>query len=479
MRIPRIRTEYIPKLLRAFTAKTVAVIGASRNPAKIGHQVVVRLLESGFEGKIFPVNPHAEYIDFEVRGKKVRLKCYKSIKDVPESVDLCVICVPAQLCKQVVQEICESGKVNCIAMITAGFRETGDPQAARLEDEIVEMCRKAGIPLIGPNIVGLISAPNKMNASFAFSLPYPGKIAFISQSGALIIGLIGWTWEHKIGMSQIISVGNKADVDFSELILALKDDPNTNCIALYIEGIDAGPEFIDACRQVAPHKPIIAVKAGMSERGFVAAMSHTGSMAGSAQIYRAAFRKAGVIMVDTLEALFDCALALSLMPPMRGDNAVVITNGGGAGVLATDAAETYGIPLKDAPKDLQEKIREFVPWFASTKNPIDMTGMATDEWYYRATKLALEHPDVHGVAVLYCHTAITTPQEVAEALYRAWEESKKDKPLVACFIGGAECEKAATWLKEHGIPCYPEPYRAMRALGALREYGRILERLAK
>jgi len=476
MRIPHIRYDYVKKLHRAFKAKTVAIIGASRNPNKIGHQVVKRLLEGGYEGKIYPVNPKADVIDVEVDGKKVSLKCYKSVKEIPDEVDLAVICVPAQIVKPVVQD-CIEKKVGAIAMITAGFSEVG-PEGKKLEDEIVTMVRKAGIPLIGPNIVGVIDAPNKMNASFAFSLPYPGKIAFISQSGALIIGLIGWTHEHKIGMSTIVSVGNKADVDFSEFILYFKDDPNTNCIAMYIEGVDAGPEFVEACRKTTPIKPIIACKAGMSKRGALATMSHTGSMAGSARIYDAAFKKAGVIRVESLDELFDGALALSLMPPMKGDNVIVITNGGGAGVLSTDAAEKYGIPLQDTPQDLQEKIREFVPWFASTKNPIDMTGMATDEWYARATELALKHPKVDGVVVLYCHTAITSPMQVAKALYEVWKRNKHlGKPLTVSFIGGIECEKASAWLKEHGIPCYPEPYRAVRAMAILRQYGRFLEKL--
>mgnify|MGYP000265223395 CR=1 FL=1 len=245
-----------------------------------------------------------------------------------------------------------------------------------------------------------------------------------------------------------------------------------------MEGTDAGREFFEAAKRVSPKKPIVVLKAGFSERGELAVASHTGSMAGAAKLYAAAFKQAGVIMAENLIELYDKALALSLQPIPKNDTIMVITNGGGAGVLATDSAEKYGFPLKDPPKDLREAFRKYMPEFGSTKNPIDLTGMATEKEYYGATIEALKHPEVGGVVVLYCHTAITKPMDIAEKIYEASKVAREEnKPLVVCFIGGEEVEKASDWLKEKGIPTYPTPYRAMDAMSALVEYSRYLKKI--
>ena len=467
MRIPGIRDYVIEKLDYILKPRSVAVIGASRHPGKIGYMVVKNLIDGGYKGRIYPVNPNAN----EILG----LKCYPSIKDIPDEVDLAVIVVPAPIVKSVIKDCAEKG-VKGVVVITSGFSEVGNREE---EDEIVRICREHKIPLIGPNVVGVLSNKAKLNASFAPTLPFPGKIALISQSGALIIGLIGWTWLHRVGLSTIISIGNKADVDFSELILYFAErDPATNCVTIYMEGTDAGREFVEACKRAAKKIPIVVLKAGFSKRGELATMSHTGSMAGSARIYGAAFKQAYVIQAKNLEDLYDRALALSLQPPMKNDLVVVVTNGGGAGVLATDAAEKYGIPLQDLPSDLTEKLKKYMPPFGSTKNPVDLTGMANEAWYYGAVTEALRHPAVGGVVVIYCHTAITNPMKIAETIAKAGKVAKEvNKPLVACLIGGEEVEKASNWLKEMGIPTYPIPDRAMSAMGALREYGRILEKI--
>ncbi len=466
MRIPGIRRYVIDNLKFMFKPTSVAVIGASRDPKKIGYQCLKNLIDGGYEGRIFPINPNAD----ELLG----LRCYPSVKSVKEDIDLALVVVPARLTERIVTE-CAEKHVKTIAMITSGFSEVGNKE---LEDKIVGICRKNKIPLLGPNIVGVADTSVKCNASFCQSLPYPGHIAFISQSGALAIALVGWTWKFKIGLSSLASIGNKADVDFSELILYYAErDENTRCICMYIEGVDAGPEFIEACKRAYVKKPIIALKAGVSERGTVAAASHTGSLAGSSKIYMAAFKQGCVIPAENLTEMFDRALALSLQPPMMGDMCMVITNGGGAGVSATDAAEKYGIPLHETPEDLKDKARKFMPPFGSVKNPIDLTGMGTKEWYEGAITVALEHKEVDSVAVLYCHTAITDPMGIAEGIYSAVTRYKGvKKPVVACFIGGVECDEASNWLKERGIPSYPSPERTMTAMGALREYGRFLER---
>jgi acetyltransferase len=465
MRIPGIREDVVEKLKFMFEPDSVAVVGASRDPEKIGYQCLRNLVEGGYEGRIYPINPNAS----EIMG----LKCFPSVLEVPGEIDLALIVVPAKIAKRAVEDCARKG-VKAIAMITAGFSEIGNKEG---EDEIVRICRENGIPLLGPNIVGIANSWKKCNASFCQSLPYAGKTAFISQSGALAIALIGWTWLYRVGLSSMASIGNKADVDFSELILYFGErDERTNCIAMYIEGLDAGPEFMEACRRVSPKKPLVALKAGKSERGVAAAASHTGSLAGAPLIYSAAFKQCGVIEVNSLIELFDSALALSLQPPMLGDFPLIITNGGGAGVCATDAAERYGIPISDTPPDLRESLRKYMPEFGSPKNPVDITGMGTADKYEGAIREALAHPGVNGLAVLYCHTAITSPMGVAEAIYRPYSELKPQKPIVAAFIGGSECEEASSWLKERGIPTFPSPERAMRALSALRAYGKIRER---
>lgn len=469
MRIPGIRDYVIEKLQCILNPRSIAVIGASRDPNKIGHQIVKNLIESGYKGRIYPVNPKAN----EILG----LKCYASVKDIPDMVDLVVISVPAPIVRKVVQECAEKG-VNGIAIITAGFSEVGNKKE---EDEIVEIARKHKIPILGPNIVGILNSTYKMNASFAPKLPFSGKIALISQSGALIIGLIGWTWLYRVGLSKVISIGNKADIDFSELIVYLTEkDPDTNTIAIYMEGTDAGPELVEACRRAAGKKPIVILKAGFSKRGELATMSHTGSMAGSARIYKAAFLQSYVIQAEDLFDLYDKALALSLQPPAMSDRILVITNGGGAGVLATDAAEKYGIPLSDTPPDLAERLKKYMPPFGSTKNPVDLTGQANEDWYYGAIVEAVKHPDVGGIVVIYCHTAITDPMKIGVRISEATKIARDyKKPIVVCFIGGREVEGTSNWLKEQGIPTYPTPARAIKAMAALREYGRIIERIKK
>ena len=467
MRIPGIRDYVIEKLRYILNPRSVAVIGASRHPGKIGYQIVQNLIESGFPGHIYPVNPHAD----EILG----LKCYPSLKDVPYEVDLAVISLPAPLVKNAVIE-CAEKNVKGIAIITAGFSEVGNKEE---EDEIVKIARKYKIPILGPNIVGILNSIYRLNASFAPKLPFSGKIALISQSGALVIGLIGWSWLYKVGLSKVISIGNKADVDFSELIVYLAErDPETNAIAIYMEGTDAGQELVEACRRAVKRKPVIILKAGFSKRGEIATMSHTGSIAGSARIYKAAFKQSYVIQADDLMDLYDKALALSLQPPALSDKIIVITNGGGAGVLATDAAEECGIPLVDTPPNLAEKLKNYMPPFGSTKNPVDLTGQANEDWYHGAIVEAAKHPDIGGIIVIYCHTAITDPMKIGIRIAEAAKVAREyHKPIVTCFIGGEEVNEVSDWLKEQGIPTYPEPLRAVRAMAALREYGRILEKV--
>ncbi len=449
-----------------FKPKSVAVIGASRDPKAIGHQVVKNIQESGYEGKVYPVNPKAD----EIRG----LKCYHSVLEIPDEIDLAVITVPAKICPLVVEECGKKG-VKGLAIIASGFSEVGEVE---LERRVVEIARKYGMRILGPNIVGVMSNPKKLNAAFGPYLPYPGKITLLSQSGALLIAMDARTWLDKVGISYMISLGNMADLDFGDLIEYFNEDEDTNVISLYVEGIQNGRKFLEKCKKAK--KPIIALKAGVSQRGAAAAASHTGSLAGSAKVYEGAFKQGGVVMAEDLNALFDRSMALSLQPPMKGDNLLVITNGGGVGVLATDAAEKYGVPLKDAPEDLKELMRKWMPPFGSPKNPVDLTGMADREHYEGSIQDAMLHNWVDGLVILYCETSFTDPMNIAEGIYKAVSEAREkgsEIPVTVSLIGGERCREASGWLIEHGIPTYNSPEIAVNSIAALREYWKFRERM--
>ena len=445
-----------------FKPKSIAIVGASRDPKAIGHQCVKNLIDSCYKGKIYPINPKAE----EIAG----LKCYRSILEVPDEIDVALIVVPAKYVPAVTEE-CGKKNVKGLVIIASGFSEVGRRD---LEDEVVSIAKKYGMRILGPNIVGVINNPLKANASFAPYLPYPGNAALISQSGALLIAMDARTWSDKVGIAHMISIGNMADLNFGDLIEYFNEDPDTKVISLYMEGVKDGRKFLRTAKN--SKKPIVALKAGVSQRGAAAAASHTGSLAGSVKIYEAAFKQGHVIKAENLDALFDETMALSLQPPMQGENLLIITNGGGVGVLATDAAEKYGVPIKDAPDDLKLLMRKSMPEFGSPRNPVDLTGMADRPEYEGSIKDALKHPWVNGVVVLYCETSFTDPQNIAEGIHKAIKDSGVEKPVAVSFVGGERSVKAGEWLIENGVPYYKSPDAAVRAINALRAYGRYLEK---
>lgn len=451
-----------PLLTGTLKPKSLAVIGASSNPDKIGYVVVERLIESGYEGGIYPINPREP----EIQG----LKAYPSVKDVPYVVDAAVITVPAKLTLNVVRECAEKG-VKGVIIITSGFGEVGDHET---EDAIVAVAREHGMRVLGPNIIGVISNSDKMNASFAPFLPLAGKASLVSQSGALLIALDAASYSRGVGFDKMVSIGNMSDIDFADMVAYLSEDDATSCLTFYIEGLKDGARFMEEARKC--NKPIVALKSGVSAHGAAAAASHTGSLAGSSKIYEAAFRQCGVSNATDLNDLFDRTQALSLQPPMKGDNLLVITNGGGVGVLATDSAERVGLPLHFAPEDVQAELKKHMPEFGSAKNPVDLTGLAGNEWYYDATKFAFAHPWVDGLTVLYCETAVTDPQQIAEHLVKAVKDSGvTEKPITISFVGGERSDKAMRWLVSQGIPAYNAPDLSVKALGVLREHQRMLD----
>lgn len=436
---------------------SIAVVGASATPGKIGYTVLDNIIKGGYPGKVYPINPSAQ----EILG----LKTYSSVADVKGPIEAAIITVPAKFVPEVAIECGKKG-VKGLIIITSGFSEVGNRP---LEDEVVKIAKQYNMRIVGPNIVGILSNSDKLNGSFAPLLPLPGKASLVSQSGALLIALDMATFTRRVGFDKLISIGNMSDVDFADFIAWLNDDPNTSCISLYVEGLRDGRRFID--ESVKAKKPIIALKAGTSAHGAAAAASHTGSLAGATKIYSAAFQQAGVIQAKDLNDLFNRTQALSLQPPMNGDHLLIITNGGGVGVLATDAAEKYGLPLQFAPSDVQVELKKYMPDFGSAKNPVDLTGMAGVEWYSNAVRYSFANPWVDGLTVLYCETAMTNPNEIAQGIKKALDESGvKGKPVTVSFVGGERSDKAMQWLVEQGIPAYGAPDIAVNTIASLREY---------
>ncbi len=436
-------------MIRAFFyPESVAVVGASSNPKKIGYQILNNILSYGYKGKVFPVNIHED----EILG----LRAYRRVSDIPDPVDLVVVAVPAKVVPDVLEDAGKKG-VKAVSVISSGFKEVGNEE---LEERIVSIAQKHGFRLLGPNIFGVAYTPNRLNATFGPTNVKPGKIALISQSGALGIALMGWTQTEEIGLSAIVSVGNKADVSDEDLLDFFATDENTRVIVEYMEGVKDGRAFMDAARRNP--KPIVVIKAGRSKRGAQAASSHTGSLAGSDLVYSGAFKQVGIIRADSVRDAFVMARALSELPEPEGDNIVVITNGGGIGVLATDALEERGLDLYSGPDLLAFK--RAMPDFGSFKNPVDITGMADPVMYLNALKIAQENDNIHSVALLYCETAVCDPKELAEGIIRTYD---RKKPLVVAMVGGEKTENAIARLNEAGIPAYDAPEDAVRALHAL------------
>jgi len=448
-------------LQKLFKPRSIAVIGASSVPGKIGYSVVHNLIEGGYQGEIFPVNLK----EINILGIKV----YKSVHDIPKNeIDLAILAIPARFCVNTVGECGKKG-IKFAVVISAGFAEAGN---LALEEELVAIASKYSMRIVGPNVVGILSNPSKSNASFAPCLPYPGKIALISQSGAMVVAIDAKSWVESIGISYLVSIGNMADIQIDEIIDYLNTDSDVDTISIYIEGLKDGRAFVKAAERCT--KPIIVLKAGISTSGAAAAASHTGSLAGSNEMFDAAMKQCGVVKARSLSSLFTRSKALAMQPPLRGNNVLVITNGGGAGVLTADASELEGIPLNEATETLQRDMEKYMPSFGGSKNPVDLTGMATPSVYHEAMKAALLHDWVDGVIVLYSITATTDPMAMAEAIVRGMKDSGiTGKPVVAGFLGGAECRRAITSLIENRVPAYDGIEVAVNAMAALHELAQV------
>ena len=438
-----------------FAPQSVAIVGASPDPTKLGHRVLKNVVENGYPGRIYPIHPTAASV--------LDLPAYPSVIAVPEPIDLAVIVVPPQAVLDVV-ESCGRKGVQGLVVITAGFKEVGGP-GKDLERRLVALVRRYGMRMIGPNCLGIIDTTTPLNASFAALMPNPGQIAFMSQSGALCTAILDWSKSEGIGFSRFVSLGNKADVDEVTLLQAWGNDPQNRVILAYLEGITDGPAFIRTAREITKHTPVIAIKSGTTPAGTRAIASHTGSLAGSEQAYEAAFNQSGILRARSMEELFDFALVFAYQPLIAGDRLAIVTNAGGPGIIATDAAERNGLQLARFEPATIAHLQRALPPTANVFNPIDVIGDARADRYRVALAAALADPNVDAVLVLFTPQAGSEPEETARVI--AELAAGQPKPVVASYMGAASIGPALHVLNAHHIPNYAFPERAVAALHAM------------
>lgn len=450
---------------KLFYPASIAVIGASNNEIKWGGRILKNIL-SDFKGKVYPVNPGEK----SIQG----LASYSSVMDIPDEVEMAMIIVPAKFVLSVAEECGKKG-VRGLIVVSAGFSETGNKD---LEKQLLSIVKKYEIRMIGPNTLGIVNEPAGLNASIIGRLPSPGSISFITQSGSLGLALAEWTIDTGIGLSKVISTGNKADIDDVDLIEYLNSDVSTEVIAMYVEGIKRGREFIEAVRKV--NKPIVAIKTGRSKRGAKAVFSHTGSIAGSDEVYSAAFRQAGILRVDDIDDLFDAALAFSCQPLPVGNNVAILSNGGGASIVAADECERQGLNIADLSERTRERIKSVIPEFASNSNPVDTAGTVSFKIYNDSIQALHDDPNVDAIVVIYVHTMMSNAMPPAEAVVEIRQKcmkAKSTKPIITCWMGGAGTEQGVEILKSGCIPNYPVPERAVKALASLIKHREFLDKV--
>jgi len=439
-----------------FDPKSVAVIGASRNPAKLGHGILKNIIDGGYGGGIYPINPGAEEI--------LEHRCYPSVLDIPGELEQAVIVVPAPLVAQVLEECGQKGG-RLAVIITAGFREVGG-KGLRMEHELVEIAQRYDMRLLGPNCLGVINTFTPLNASFATAMPSQGSIAFMSQSGALCTAVLDVAQAEEVGFSSFVSLGNKADLNELDLIRAWMDDPKTRVIMAYLEGIADGSRFIEVARQASKRLPIIAIKSGTTAAGSRAVSSHTGTLAGSEQAYQAAFKQAGIIRAHSVEELFDFSIVFARQPLLRQNSIAIVTNAGGPGIMCTDACEHAGLRLASFGLRTCVRLRQGLPPAASFLNPIDVLGDAQADRYELAIRTALRDASVSGLIVLLTPQNVTPIEETARVIGEIAGQ-EEEKPILACFMGRATTGPGVKILNEYRVPNYPTPERAVSAMRAM------------
>ncbi len=463
----RVPMGVVEDLKPIFSPRSIAVIGASRSPMKIGYEILQNILVQGYNGKVYPINPGVPEI--------IGLKVLPSVLAVKDDIDLAIISVPAEFVPKVMTE-CARKKVKGAIVISSGFAEVGG-RGKQLEDEVLQIARRGGIRLIGPNTLGYKDPIDSLDAAFVFGMPMPGEIALISQSGALCIGMIYYANGEHIGLSRVISVGNKADVDDADLIDYLDADKETKVIAMYIEGIKDGRKFLEAARRCS--KPIVAIKAGRTPAGSAAASTHTGSLSGSDAVYDSAFRQVHIQRAYDVIEMFDFARALAFQPPAPGNRVGIVSNGGGAGIMTADWCESTSLKVPDLSKKTIEALKPHLPLITTARNPLDVTGDARFHRYYATGNLVLQDPNIDSLIMVCVHAGIARPREYVGAVIKLVEENRKlRKPIIACWVGGAEIQEVVQELKVKNIPVYASAARAAKAVRCLYDEGRRIEILS-
>jgi len=443
---------------RLFSPRAIAVIGASKTVGKVGYYIVSNLVQSGFKGPIIPVN--------SAGGELFGLKVYPQISDYPDLIDMVVIAVPAEMVPTAAREAVRK-KAGAIVVVASGFKESG-PQGRAIEDELIEICRKGCVRLLGPNCLGVINTAIHLNASFSKRLPQAGQLAIFSQSGALCTAMMDIADERELGVSKAISIGNKADITEVDILSALAHDEDTRVIVGYLEDISDGDKFVKAAEEASSRKPVVILKAGTTSAGSRAASNHTGVLAGKDTAYGAAFKRAGICRADSFEALFDYASALALQPTPKGDRVLIITNSGGSGTMSADAVEKAGMSVPPLSDQLAAQLRAQLPAAAFIDNPIDISADAEPRHYAAAIDIAVADTSIDAILVVLAPQYMTEPAATVRAIVAHLDDTT---PVLAAFLGGSDIMPPRKELAAAGLPFYDSPERAVGALKAMHEYG--------
>ncbi len=453
---------------KLFSPNAVAIIGASENPGKIGHSICNNIIQGKFKGKVYPVNKKG--------GVICGLKAVKSVTEITPPPDLAVIAVPAPAVFEAVKECADTG-IPFVQIISSGFAEAGNEE---LEKKIVSYANERGTRILGPNTFGIYASKANLNATFSATPIHRGSVALLSQSGALGVAMIGRTSLEKIGLSTVVSLGNMADIDESDCLSYLAKEEETKAVLMYLEGIHDGAKFLRALAETTRKKPVIILKAGRSRRGAMAAASHTGSLAGSDKIFEATASQFGAIRAENLRQGFEWVKYLALSPEPAGERVVIITNGGGVGVLAADACEKYDLHLYDEITSLEKIFGSCVPSFGSIKNPIDITGSAISSDYYSALTAPAESDKIDATVALYCETAVFDAENLVPMIRETYEKHlSMKKPVTYALIGGKTVNEAMQTLRHDSLPVYDDVLHAVSSLGVLYKYHRYKKRREK
>jgi len=456
--------EILRAMRRIMQPDAVAVIGATPEDGKIGNSVMKNLINGGYQGAIYPIHPRADEI--------LERQCYKSVLEVPGEIDIAIFCIPARFVAQVLAEV---GKKNIpgAILIPSGFAEVGEEA---LQQEVVNVGREYNVRLMGPNIYGFYYTPKNLCATFCTPYDEKGQVALSSQSGGVGMAIIGFSRSAKMGVSAIVGLGNKSDIDEDDLLTFFEQDPNTQVIAMHVEDLKDGRSFAEVAQRVSKQKPVVVLKAGRTAMGARAARSHTGALAGNDKIYDAVLRQCGVIRAYSLNDMLEFARGLQILPTPKGENVVIVTGAGGSGVLLSDACVDNGLRLMSMPPDLDAAFKKFIPPFGASGNPVDITGGEPPTTYRNTIKLALDDERIHALILGYWHTIITPPMVFATLLSEVVEEARQrgiHKPVVASLVGDVEVEEACRYLSDHQLLAYPyTTEKPVAVLGAKYRWAR-------